>query len=113
VEENEPKEDARAPLNPARRQCERRASELAVAQTGRRALPVHIADARRGTKGFETQHQMPIFGLPIEFLAMVIQRALRRMTNMERYKNNSRRFHKAGGRRLGGVRDAANARAPQ
>jgi hypothetical protein len=48
---NEPKEGARAPLNPARRRYGRRMAERTDAQTGRRTSSVRSADARRGPKG--------------------------------------------------------------
>jgi hypothetical protein len=55
VKENEPKENARVPLYPARRFNDRlpRAARVGTrfSQTGRYASPVRIADARRGTKG--------------------------------------------------------------
>jgi hypothetical protein len=51
VEENEPKEDARVPLFPARRRCGRSARKLAIAQTVRALCSVRHVDARRGPKG--------------------------------------------------------------
>ena len=62
VEENEPKEDARVPLDPARRRHGRSTRKLARLRLGyngrkqvRVLLPGRIADARRGTKGVQTK----------------------------------------------------------
>jgi hypothetical protein len=62
VEENEPKEDARVPLDPARRRHGRSTRKLVRLRFGygglrqvRVLLSGRIADARRGTKGIQTK----------------------------------------------------------
>ena len=59
VEENEPKEDAHVPLDPARRRCGRSARKRTPLPAGlkqvRALLSGRIADARRGTMGYENR----------------------------------------------------------
>jgi hypothetical protein len=58
VEENEPKEDARVPLPPARRRYARGTRKLTPLSAGfkqvRAPLSGRTVDARRGTKGINT-----------------------------------------------------------
>jgi len=64
VEENEPKEDARVPLNPARRRRDRSARKLTFAQTVPALFSVRSADARRGTKGINSTLSQKNFNHP-------------------------------------------------